>query len=101
MCCDGFIVGSLGTWDPEKDHLLREIGIGRKYRTLIKSSAAVMPFLVVTECGLPDPVCMLVGLPARSFIKSVHLLVCGWLPHGLSLQGTTDWEGSGGPHLRG
>ena len=36
VCCDGFIVGSLGTWDPENDHLLREIGIGRKYGTLFK-----------------------------------------------------------------
>ncbi len=36
VCCDGFIVGSLGTWDPENDHLHREIGISRKYGTLFK-----------------------------------------------------------------
>ena len=36
MCCDGFIVGLLGTWDPENDHLLHEIGIGHKYGTLLK-----------------------------------------------------------------
>ena len=36
VCCDGFLVSSLGTWDPENDHLLREVGIGRKYGTLFK-----------------------------------------------------------------
>ena len=30
-------VGSLGTWDPENDHLLLEIGIGRKYGTVFKN----------------------------------------------------------------
>ena len=33
---DAFIVGSLGAWDPENDHLLSKLGIGRKYGTLFK-----------------------------------------------------------------
>ena len=37
VCCDSFIVCSLGTWDPENNHLLHEIGIGRKYGTLFKT----------------------------------------------------------------
>ena len=37
VCCDGFSVGSLGTWDPENDHLLREIGISCKYGCLFLS----------------------------------------------------------------
>ena len=28
---DAFLVGSLGTWDPENDCLLQTVGIGRKY----------------------------------------------------------------------
>ena len=59
VCYDGFIVGSLGTWDPENDHLLRGIGV----RDTVQK-ALLPPLLVVTECGLPDPVCMLVGLPS-------------------------------------
>ena len=33
---DAFIVGSLVAWDPENDHLLSKLGIGRKYGTLFK-----------------------------------------------------------------
>jgi len=33
---DAFVVGLRGTWDPEKDHLLPIIEIGRKYMTLFK-----------------------------------------------------------------
>ena len=33
---DAFVVGSLGTWDPENDRLLPIVGIGRKYGTLFK-----------------------------------------------------------------
>ena len=33
---DAFVVGSLGTWDPENDHLLPVLGIGRKYGVLFK-----------------------------------------------------------------
>ena len=33
---DAFVVGTLGTWDPENDHLLSLIGIGRKYGILFK-----------------------------------------------------------------
>ena len=29
-------MGTLGTWDPENDHLLSVIGIGRKYGILFK-----------------------------------------------------------------
>ena len=31
---DAFVVGLLGTWDPEKDCLLPIVGIGQKYGTL-------------------------------------------------------------------
>ena len=33
---EGFLVGSLGTWDPENDSLLTKLGIARKYGTLFK-----------------------------------------------------------------
>ena len=33
---DTFLVGSLGAWDPENDHLFPKLGIGRKYGTLFK-----------------------------------------------------------------
>ena len=33
---DAFVVGTLGTWDPENDHLLSLIGIRRKYGILFK-----------------------------------------------------------------
>ena len=33
---DAFVVGTLGTWDPKNDPLLRKLGIGRKYGTLFK-----------------------------------------------------------------
>ena len=33
---DAFVVGMLGTWDPENDRLLSLIGIGRKYGNLFK-----------------------------------------------------------------
>ena len=33
---DAFVVGTLGTWDPENDRLLSLIGIGRKYGILFK-----------------------------------------------------------------
>ena len=33
---EGFLVGSLGTWDPENDSLLTKLGIARKYRILLK-----------------------------------------------------------------
>ena len=35
---DAFVVGSLGTWDPENDHLLPVLGIGRKYGVLFKKT---------------------------------------------------------------
>ena len=50
---DTFVVGSLGTWDPENDHLISLLGIGRKYGALFKNSAAVTPSPVVTRCGPP------------------------------------------------
>ena len=33
---DAFVVGTLGTWDPKNDPLLRKLGIGRRYGTLFK-----------------------------------------------------------------
>ena len=36
VCCNIFFVGSLRTLAPENDHLLQEIGIGRKYGTMFK-----------------------------------------------------------------
>ena len=33
---DAFVVGTLGTWDPENGPLLRAVGIGWKYGTLFK-----------------------------------------------------------------
>ena len=33
---DAFVVGSLGTWDPENDRLLPIVVIGRKHGTLFK-----------------------------------------------------------------
>ena len=33
---DAFVVGTLGTWDPLNDPLLRKLGIGRRYGTLFK-----------------------------------------------------------------
>jgi hypothetical protein len=33
---DAFVVGSLGTWDPENDHLFSTLGIGQKYGALFK-----------------------------------------------------------------
>ena len=33
---DAFVVGTLGTWDPENANLMQVVGIGRKYGTLFK-----------------------------------------------------------------
>ena len=49
---DAFIVGSLGAWDPENNHLLPKLEIGRKYGTCSRSCAVVTPLLVVTRSGL-------------------------------------------------
>ena len=33
---DAFVIGSLGSWDPDNDDLLPDIGIGRNYSTLFR-----------------------------------------------------------------
>lgn len=70
--------------------------IGRKYRTLFKEcSAAVMPFSVVTKCGLPDIVCILVGLQARALYPSLSKQLATSWPF------TTRDNHQWGPHPQG
>ena len=33
---DAFVIGSLGSWDPDNDDLLPDLGIGRSYSTLFR-----------------------------------------------------------------
>ena len=48
-----FVVGSLGTWDPENDNLLPVLGIGRTSTEFCsKSFAIVTPLQVLTGCWL-------------------------------------------------
>ena len=51
MLLEGFLVGSLGTWDPENDSLLTKLGITRKYGILFKKLCILGAILGM--CGLP------------------------------------------------
>ena len=47
---DGF-VGALGSWDPDKESVLRKLSINYRYAALFRSSAALKPSKAATEYG--------------------------------------------------